>query len=312
MSSMRAAVTPQPARALSSLPTRAETVEVGLRDGFQTLKTHIPLETKIDLVNKLVAAGVRALQVTSFVNPERVPQMADAEALCARLPHAPEVTYSALVLNLRGVERAAAAGIRSLDMGVAATETLSRRNAGCSVKEGMARMAEMAKVAKEAGMWVRAGIQTAFGCAYEGEVAEEHVRELVRRTLELEIDELSLADSTGMANPLQIERMLTTVLPLAGRVPTVLHLHDTRGMGLANVYAALRAGVSRFDTAFGGLGGCPFIAGAKGNVATEDTLHMMGALGIETGVDVAAIAAISRDLEALLGTSLPAKLHHLV
>ena len=296
---------------VSSLPGRAEIVEVGLRDGFQTLQKTIPLDMKLELVDTLIGAGVKHIQVTSFVHPKRVPQMADAEELCARLPAAPGVEYSGLVLNLKGVERALAAGLAALDMGVAATESLSRRNANTSVAEGMAQMGEMARTAKTAGVRVRAGIQTAFGCAYEGEVPQERVVDLVTQTLDMDVDELALSDSTGMANPLQVERMLTALRPLTGDVEIVLHLHDTRGLGLANVYAALRHGVTKFDTAFGGLGGCPFIVGAKGNIATEDTLNLMAELGVATGVDIGKIAGLSRRLEAFLDTPLPAKLHHL-
>ncbi len=161
-------------------------------------------------------------------------------------------------------------------------------------------------------MRVRAGVQSAFGCAYEGGVPRERVVGLIEHILNLGVDELTLADSTGMANPLQIEEMISTISPLAGDCPIVLHLHDTRGMGLANVYAALRCGVVRFDTAFGGLGGCPFIDGATGNIASEDTLYLMHQLGIETGVDLNALAAISRDFESFLGRPLPAKLHRLI
>ncbi len=297
---------------VSSLPKTAQIVEVGLRDGFQTLQKVIPLDMKLELIDTLIDAGVKHIQVTSFVHPKRVPQMADAEELCASLPAAPGVEYSGLVLNLTGVERALAAGLKSLDMGVAATETLSRRNANTSVAAGMAQMEEMAREARGAGVRVRAGVQTAFGCAYEGEVPQRKVVNLLEQTLHMGIDELALSDSTGMANPLQIERMLAEVRPLAGDTPVVLHLHDTRGLGLANVYAALRQGVSKFDTAFGGLGGCPFIEGAKGNIASEDTLFLMEEMGIGTGVGIDKIASISRRLETFLDMSLPAKLHHLL
>ena len=297
---------------VSSLPQTAEIVEVGLRDGFQTLQKPVPLELKLELIHILIDAGVKHIQVTSFVHPKRVPQMADAEELCAALPNAPGVEYSGLVLNLKGVERALAAGLKALDMGVAATESLSRRNANTSVAEGMAQLGDMARTAKTAGVRVRAGIQTAFGCAYEGEVPQERIVDLVTQTLDMDVDELALSDSTGMANPLQVERMLTALRPLTGDVEIVLHLHDTRGLGLANVYAALRHGVTKFDTAFGGLGGCPFIVGAKGNIATEDTLNLMAELGVATGVDIGKLAGLSRRLETFLDTPLPAKLHHLL
>lgn len=296
----------------SQLPEQVDIVEVGLRDGFQTLSQVVPVSKKLKLIQRLIRAGVKNIQVTSFTHPKRVPQMADAEELCAQLPEVEDVAFSGLALNVRGVERARDAGLKVVDMGVAATETLSHRNAGCPVDEALARQEEMIRLARAANMQVRAGIQVAFGCAYEGCVPQEHVVRLAKQILATGIDELSLADTTGMANPLQVESMLQAVKPVDKDVPIVLHLHDTRGLGLANVYAALRQGVTRFDTSFGGLGGCPFVKGATGNIATEDTVNLMNELGIETGVDISGIAEISRDLESLLGTTLPAKLHHLV
>lgn len=292
-------------------PARAELIEVGLRDGLQTLDTPVPLERKLATVEALIDAGLRSLQVTSFVHPRLVPQMADAEALCAALPERPDVLYSGLALNVRGVERALAAGLTAVDVGVSVSEAHNRRNANASVDEGMARLAEMVALARAGGVRVRGGLQSAFGCAYEGAVPQARVVALAERVLAMGVDELTLADSTGMANPLQIERMLDSVRPLAGGVPIVLHLHDTRGLGLANVTAALRRGVTRFDTAFGGLGGCPFIEGATGNIATEDTLYLLDSLGVATGVSLPGVAAVSRDFEHLLGRALPAKLHRL-
>lgn len=297
---------------LSQFPASVEIVEVGLRDGFQTLTQLIPVDKKLELIQKLIKAGVKNIQVTSFVHPKRVPQMADAEELCARLSEFEGVTFSGLALNKKGVERAQAAGLKVIDVGFAATETMSQKNAGCSISEALARQDEMIQLARSSSMSVRAGVQVAFGCVYEGDVPQSRVVDLVEQTLAMGIDELSLADTTGMANPAQIEQMLQVIKPLAKDIPIVLHLHDTRGLGLANVYAALRQGVNRFDTSFGGLGGCPFVKGATGNIATEDSVNLMNELGIETGIDIKAIAGISQDLEQFLNTALPAKMHHLV
>lgn len=293
------------------LPEQVEIVEVGLRDGLQSEATIVPTATKLDLIARLVAAGLRRVQVASFVNPRLVPQMADADELCARLPAAEGVVYSGLVLNLRGLERARAAGLRHVDIGLSASETHSRKNANMGVGEALGQVAAMVAAARAAGITVRGGVQCAFGCAYEGAVPAERVLGIAGRLLELGVGELALADSTGMANPRQLAAMLEALRPLAGAVPIVLHLHDTRGMGLANLLVALQHGVRQFDTAFGGLGGCPFIKGATGNIATEDTVHMLGQMGVATGVDLAGVAACSRIVAGLLGRDLPGKLYRI-
>lgn len=294
-----------------SLPTHAEIIEVGLRDGLQNETVILPTEVKVGYVEQLLSAGVRRIQVTSFVNPSRVPQMADAEALCALLPRRADVEYSGLVLNMKGLERLMKAGLGAVDMGVSASNTHSLKNTGRGTAEMTAEIEAMIGEARRGGLTVRAGIQCAFGCVYEGAVPQEQVTTIARRFLDCGVDELALADSTGMANPEQVKRMLEAILPLAGETPLVLHLHDTRGLGLANVYAALYCGVNRFDTAFGGLGGCPFIVGAAGNIATEDTAHLLHELGIETGIAIDAVAQVSRDLAARLGKALPGKLYAL-
>lgn len=294
------------------LPETVTLIEVGPRDGLQTLSTYVPVAKKLELIEQSVAAGIRRIQVTSFVHPRLVPQMADAETLCAQLPARDDVQYSGLILNMRGLERARQAGLAEVDSGVPASEILSQKNANCSIEEGMQRVEAIVTRARAAGIRVRAGVQTAFGCVYEGAIPQQRVVAMSARFLAMGVDELTLADSAGLANPLQIKRMLGEILPLAGEVPVVLHLHDTRGMGLANLYAALECGVRHFDSSFGGLGGCPFIEGARGNIATEDSGYMLQELGIESGIDLARVAAISRELERFLGQDLPAKLHHLL
>lgn len=295
-----------------NFPAHVSLIEVGPRDGLQNQAKYMPVGKKLELIEHTIAAGIKRIQVTSFVHPRLVPQMADAEELCARLPQRKDVQFNGLILNMRGLERAHKAGLRHIDTGVPASETLSRKNANSTIEEGMARMEAIVSKARQYGMGVRAGVQTAFGCVYEGKIPQARVVKLCERFLAMGIDELTLADSAGLGNPLQIKQMLREVLPLAGEVPIVLHLHDTRGMGIANMYAALECGVTHFDTSFGGLGGCPFIKGAKGNIATEDSVNMLHELGIESGVDIGQVAAISRDLEAFFGHGLPAKLHHLV
>ena len=294
------------------LPTHVELVEVGPRDGIQTRDKIVPTEMKVEMITRLAAAGLKRIQVTSFVHPRLVPQMADAEEVCAKLPEIEGVQYNGLVLNMRGLERAQRAGIRHVDMGVPASEALSQRNANSSIEEGMARMVAMVAQAREWGMTVRAGVQTAFGCVYEGHIEQAEVVELSRRFLAMGIDELSLADSSGMGNPQQVAQMVAAIRPFAGEVPLVLHLHDTRGMGLANCFAALQQGVTRFDSSFGGLGGCPFIVGAKGNIPTEDTAYMLHEMGVETGLDLAGLTAVSKQYETFFGEPLPGKIYQLV
>ena len=295
-----------------TVPIQATLVDVGLRDGIQREEKFIPTEIKLEYVKGLMDAGLREIQVTSFVNPKIVPQMSDAADLSKLLPDSDLVTFSALVLNLKGLERAAAAGIQKVDMGVPATETLAKRNANTTIEDGMKEMEVMVKKAREYGMQVRAGVQVAFGCAFEGKVDPGKVISMSRRFLNMGIDELSLADSAGLGNPQLIRKIVQEVLPLAGDIPLVLHLHDTRGQGLANLLSALKSGVTLFDTSFGGLGGCPFIESAKGNIATEDTANMLHEMGIQTGVDVKKVAELSRKMEEYLGKDLPAKMHHLV
>jgi hydroxymethylglutaryl-CoA lyase len=287
-------------------------VDVGLRDGIQREEEFIPTEMKLEYVMDLMDAGLREIQVTSFVNPRIVPQMADAADLSALLPDSDQVIFSALVLNLKGLERAAAAGIKKVEMGVPATETLAKRNANTTVEEGMRETEAMVRQAREHGMNVRAGVQVAFGCAFEGRVDDSKVISMSRRFLSMGIDELSLSDSAGLGNPQLIRRIVQEVLPLAGSVPVVLHLHDTRGQGLANLLSALQSGITTFDTSFGGLGGCPFIESARGNIATEDTANMLHEMGTQTGVDIRKVAKLSRKMEKYLGKELPAKMHHLV
>jgi len=295
-----------------TVPIEATLVDVGLRDGIQREEKFIPTEMKLEYVKDLMDAGLKEIQVTSFVNPKIVPQMSDAADLSALLPASDEVTFSALVLNLKGLERAAEAGIKKVDMGVPATETLAKRNANTTVEDGMKEMEVMVKKAREYGMQVRAGVQVAFGCALEGKVDPGKVISMSRRFLNMGIDELSLADSAGLGNPQLIRKIVQEVLPLAGDVPLVLHLHDTRGQGLANLLSALKSGVTMFDTSFGGLGGCPFIESAKGNIATEDTANMLHEMGIQTGIDIKKVAELSRKMEEYLGKELPAKMHHLL
>lgn len=296
---------------MPTYPASVTLVEVGLRDGLQVEPVIVPTEIKLAWIEHLIQAGLRHIQVGSFVHPARVPQMADTDALCSLLPEYEAVQFSGLALNRKGVERAIKAGLRFIDAGVSASDTHSIRNMGMPTAEALAEFARMAETARQAGVAVRGTVQVAFGCVYEGPIPLERVQRILDRYLEMGLAQVGLADSSGMANPRQMERVLSAIMPMLGDTSLVLHLHDTRGMAMANLYVALCQGVRSFDTSFGGLGGCPFIKGATGNIATEDTAYMLAQMGISTGVDVAQVARVSRMAQALLGHSLDSKLYRL-
>jgi hydroxymethylglutaryl-CoA lyase len=286
--------------------------EQGLRDGLQTLPRMLPLEMKLDFIQRLMDAGLRRIQVTSFVHPKWVPAMSDAAQLCARLPQSSEVEFSALVLNNKGVERAAQAGIRLVAASISASDTHSKKNANKTLSEARQEFKEMVSLARQHQLSIRGGIQCVFGCRYEGAIDEAVVYDITKHHLDCGVEEIAFADSTGMGNPAQMKRMLPRLLELCGTVPVSLHLHNTENKGYANLVAALDCGVRQFDTAFGGLGGCPFIQGATGNIATEDTVHLLHQMGYTTGIDMEAVAAISMDMQQWLGAPLPGLLYTLL
>ena len=279
--------------------------EQGLRDGLQTLPIIVPLDTKLRWVQKLANAGLKRMQIASFVNTKLIPQMADAEQLIKSLPDMPGVIISGLVLNIKGVERATAAGIKHFAISVSASDTHSKKNTNKSLSESKNELKEMLSIASKKGNTVRGGIQCAFGCRYEGKINEAVIYDLVKFYLDCGVQELALADSTGMANPLQIKSIMEEVFALCGKTPVALHLHNTENKGYANLCAAVEVGIRQFDTAFGGLGGCPFIKGATGNIATEDSVHMLHQMGYETGVDINKVSEVSKEMEQLLGEKLP-------
>lgn len=287
---------------------RVRLCEVGPRDGFQFERTPIDTATKIRALRELAAAGLPRIQATSFVHAGRVPQMADAEAVAEAVLGIPGPEWSALALNLRGVERALSAGFRCVDLSIATNESHARDNVGRTVEQGVDEAEVMLRAALDGGCRVQLGLQTVFGYAQTGDTPLELVTGIVRRFAGYPLESLSLADTTGRAGPEEIRR---TVEAVAGAVPgveLVLHLHDTRGLGLVNIATAHAVGVTRFDTAFGGLGGCPFIPGATGNVATEDACWLFERMGLHTGVDRSAVAQVSRRLSSVLGRPLPGRL----
>ena len=295
----------------TDLPGRVTLIEVGPRDGFQFEKQIIPTDMKLKIISEMVNAGLKKIQVTSFVHPAKVPQMADAEELVRRLPAVDDADYSGLVLNIRGVQRAQRIGLTHIEISISASDTHSRRNAGMPFDRAMTQAKEMIGLAREAKMNIRAGIQCAFGCVYEGGVSRSRILNLIRDYVSCGVDEIALSDTTGMADPVSVEKLIAMVLPEVGSIPVILHFHDTRGLGLANVLAALQCGITHFDTALAGMGGCPFVPGAAGNIATEDTAHMMASMGIQTGIDISRIVQCSLHLESFLSKKFPGKIHHL-
>lgn len=292
-------------------PENVTLIEVGPRDGFQFESQIIPTSIKVDIIGGLVTAGIKHIQVTSFVHPERVPQMADAEALLQALPVWEGVTVSGLVLNHRGLERAQHAGLKHVEISISASDTHSRKNTGMSADDAVSIAQQMVNFAKKNGMKVRAGVQCAFGCVYEGEIEWKRVMQMALNFVGQGVDALSFSDTTGMATPGSIQRLFAAVLPAVGEIPIIAHLHDTRGLGLVNLLAALECGITRFDTAFAGMGGCPFVPGAAGNIATEDAVYLLHSLDIDTGVDIRKVAECSLGVEKFFGKRFAGKMYRL-
>jgi hydroxymethylglutaryl-CoA lyase len=276
-------------------------VEVGPRDGLQSQSTLLPTAAKVELVTRLTAAGIQRLEVTSFVNPKKVPQMADAEALMAALPRPPGVSYIGLVLNRRGFDRALAAGCHEVGMAVVASDTFNQRNQGVSTLESVAAWLDIARAAHAAGIKPNITISTAFGCPFEGEIAADRVIELARRCAEGDPIEVALADTIGAGVPTQVRDLFGRLADVLPGMPLRAHFHNTRNTGIANAYAAVLAGVQSLDASVGGLGGCPFAPAATGNIPTEDLLYMLGRMGIDTGVSVDTVIDTARWLEAQMG-----------
>jgi len=286
--------------------------EQGLRDGLQSQGKVVPTAKKLEIINAMIRAGIKRIQVTSFVNPKLVPQTADAENLCAGLTRQNDVVFSALVLNPEGMARAARAGVSHVTASISASNTHSQRNTGMSLDAARKQFSEMVAIGKKHGLTIRGGLQCVFGCRFEGRIDPTDVMHMVKEQLDLGIDEIELADSTGMADPLSIREICRPIISAAADKPLYLHLHDTEGKGLANALAALQVGITHFDTALGGMGGCPFIKGATGNISTEDLAFMLGQMGIETGLNIDKIAAVSRSLEVFFNKPFAGKMHRLL
>jgi hydroxymethylglutaryl-CoA lyase len=290
--------------------TRIYINDVGVRDGFQIEKNFIPTETKIALIDQLSATGLAKIEATSFVHPKFVPNMADAEAVLANIRRVPGVKYSALTPNIKGMERAVAchrAGgrIDEMNLFMSASETHNFANVKRTTTESLADFAAMVPMAKAAGISLNGTVSTAFGCPFEGPVPEARVLDFAQRYLAIGFNSLTFADTTGMANPRQVERMMRAAVKRFPGVEITLHFHNTRGMGLANVLAGINAGVVHYDASIAGLGGCPFAPGATGNICTEDLVNMLQDMGYDTRMDLDALLAAAVKIPAIVGHDVP-------
>lgn len=287
------------------LPRKVEIVEVGPRDGLQNEPGHLPISARREFIERIVGSGIRRIEVASFVNPKRVPQMADADELVRTLPRHEHVRYIGLVLNRRGFERALAAGCDEIGMVVLATETFNQRNQGATRAESVAAWLEMARAAKAAGMPAQVTISAAFGCPFEGEVEPAEVVALAKALAAGDPFEIAIADTIGAGVPAQVADLLCRLKEALPGQRFRCHFHNTRNTGIANAYAAIEAGIDVLDASSGGIGGCPFAPAATGNIPTEDLIYMLGRMGIETGIDLTRAIATARWLEEQFGRKVP-------
>ncbi len=285
-----------------------EIVEVGPRDGLQSEPGVVPTATKAEYIERLLDAGIRRIEVTSFVNPKRVPQMADAEPLLASLTKRPGVRYIGLVLNRKGFDRAVAAGCNEVGMAVVASDTFNRRNQGVGTDESIAAWLEIAREAHAAGVRPQVTIGASFGCPFEGEMDPNRVIDVARRVAEGQPYEIAFADTIGVGVPSQVTDLLGRAREALPGVRLRCHFHNTRNTGLANAYAAIEAGVSALDASTGGIGGCPFAPAATGNIPTEDLVYMLTRMGVATGIDLEKLIATGQWLQDALGRPVPGML----
>lgn len=284
-----------------ALPGSVRLVEVGPRDGLQNEQAVVGARQKVELIDRLGAAGLQTIEVGSFVSPKWVPQMADTPDVLALLQRRPGVSYPVLVPNLKGLEAALAHGVEEVAVFAAASESFSRRNVNCSIDESLDRFLPVVELARERGLKVRGYVSCVLGCPYEGAIEPAAASRVAARLFEMGCYEVSLGDTIGVGTPGAAQRLIAAV---ADRVPVerlAVHFHDTWGQGLANIYASLELGIAVVDGSVGGLGGCPYAQGATGNVATEDVLYMLDGLGIATGVDLAALVAAAQFISGVIG-----------
>ncbi len=288
-----------------SLPSHVTVVEVGPRDGFQMEKEFIPTHAKIEIINSLAECGIKRMEVTSFISPKAIPQMRDAAEVMASLKKGSGVHMIGLVPNPKGAENAVLAGVDEMLIFVSATETHNRSNVNRTIDQSIAGFEDVMRIASRANIPVRAGIAVSFGCPFEGEVPPRVVGDIVGRLLDLGVEGVTLGDTTGMATPPIVRRTCDYLISRFPSLEIALHFHNTRGIGLVNVYEALQMGFTTFESSVAGLGGCPFAPGATGNICTEDLVYLLHELGVDTGVDLDALIRVARRVEELIGRQLP-------
>lgn len=291
------------------LPQAVSVYEVSLRDGLQNEAKPIALEQKLELANALVGSGLRRIELTSFVSPRWVPQLADAEQLAAAIDRPPNVTFSALCPNSKGLERAIAAKLTEVAVFMSASETHNKKNTNKSIAQSLETFEELVPIALDHGMRVRAYVSTVWGCPYEGTVEVERALDITRRLLGLGCYQVSLGDTIGVGTPLQTQQICHTFVSEFDADKIALHLHDTRGTALANALVGLEAGIRTFDASIAGIGGCPYAPGAAGNLATEDLVFMLNGMRIDTGIDLDRLMEAGKVAERVLGRRLPGKVH---
>nr|HEX4315257.1 hydroxymethylglutaryl-CoA lyase [Kofleriaceae bacterium] len=289
------------------LPAEVTIYEVGPRDGLQNEARNVPTADKIRFIDALVAAGIRAIEITSFVSPKWIPQLADSAEVSRGVARPAGVRMSALVPNRRGLDTALAAGMREIAVFMSASETHNKKNVNKSIAETLTAFEEVVPVARQAGVQVRAYLSTCFGCPYEGEVDPERVVALTAQLRDMGVYQVSISDTIGVANPQQVEDVLGRVLAKLPTSACAVHFHDTQGTALANCVVAMTMGITTIDSAAGGLGGCPYAPGASGNLATEDVVAMLHSMGVQTGIDLDKLVDASRTASTFVGHELPSK-----
>ncbi|HET6274312.1 MAG TPA: hydroxymethylglutaryl-CoA lyase [Candidatus Cybelea sp.] len=289
------------------MPRRVTLFEMGARDGLQNESALIATDDKVRYIDLLSATGLRWIEATSFVSPKAIPQLADAAEVFRRIQKAPGVRYPVLVPNLKGYERARAAGADAIAVFTAASERFTKRNINMTIDESLETFRDVVRAAKTDGCWVRGYVSTAFGSPFGDEVRPEMVLDVSLKLMEMGCDELSIGDTIGVGVPSQVDALIPLLAKHVALDSIAMHFHDTRGTALANLYAALQLGISKFDASSGGLGGCPYAPGATGNVGTEDVLYLLHQMGIETGVDLAKVRIASRFIAGVVGHALTSK-----